>query len=78
MQFFVWLDKDVLTYGIYPSIHTKRVRERLANNLEIFENELQEFLPPDFFQEFLFFSDYFERRDFYEVKDLKQLNFLII
>ena len=74
MQFFVWLDKDVLTYGVYPSIHTKRVRERLANNLQNFENELQEFLPPDFFQEFLFFSDYFERRDFYEVKDLKQLS----
>ena len=74
MQFFVWLDKDVLTYGVYPSIHTKRVRERLANNLQNYENELQEFLPPDFFQEFLFFSDYFERRDFYEVKDLKQLS----
>lgn len=56
MQFFASIDQNGLTYGIFPSSN-EDVIDLLKRNLEKYGHELRNYLPTDFFDEFLFTTD---------------------
>jgi 5-methylcytosine-specific restriction protein B len=57
MQLFVSLTADYLTYGIYPSDKNREIRLRLEKNYEKYGEQLQEYLPTDFYQRYFFYAD---------------------
>lgn len=71
MQFFVWMNKDHLTYGVYPATNQPSVKRRAIKNLGKYGEQLKEYLPGDFYKDFLFYTDCIEGkpRSFFQVKD---------
>jgi len=79
MQFYIWMSKDELAYGIYPSKNQPDIREIIIRNLERHGEYLKEYITSDFFNYFSFYSDYIEGkgRDFLKARnsdDLSHLN----
>lgn len=75
MQLFIWLDGDNLTYGIYPSSKNIDVRLKFDNNLEKYGEQIQEYLPEDFYERYIFYTDYVsdKHRTRREAKDYRDL-----
>jgi 5-methylcytosine-specific restriction protein B len=75
MQFCIWMHKDGLTYGVYPSSNEPIIREKIIENLKMYGKLLDESVDEDFFKHFLFYTDYKEGkgREFFEAKDFNDL-----
>lgn len=75
MQFYIWMSKDALAYGIYPSKNQPDIREKIIRNLERYGEHLKEYTTNDFFDYFSFYSDYVEGngRDFFKAKNSDDL-----
>lgn len=56
LQFYIFVDKDELSYGFYQGEWKNTVSELLIKNLETYGDQLKNYLPESFYDEFLFQS----------------------